>query len=311
MQKTRILIAGIGGVGGYFGGLLARRYADQRDVEVHFLARGSHLTEIQNNGLCVRKGTVEFIARPASATDDPSSIGLVDYIILCTKSYDLEAIIPQLLPCISSHTVILPLLNGVDNRARIKRLLPDALVLDGCVYLVSRLVQPGVVENNGNIEKLYFGLDGSPDAAFSMLGNILREAGIDVTYSQNISGIIWEKFIFISAFATATSYFDNTIGEIFEDPEKVNFLTDLIAEVIRIAQAKEISVDHGMLEKTLQKARALNHAATSSLHADFKRKSPRNELDALTGYVVAAGDAHDIATPAFDTAYRALVMRMS
>ena len=37
---TKILIAGIGGVGGYFGGLLAKHYYNNSDIEIHFIARG-------------------------------------------------------------------------------------------------------------------------------------------------------------------------------------------------------------------------------------------------------------------------------
>ena len=42
----RIVIMGLGGVGGYFGGMLARTYATNREVEVYFVARGKHGLEI-------------------------------------------------------------------------------------------------------------------------------------------------------------------------------------------------------------------------------------------------------------------------
>ena len=44
---VKILIAGIGGVGGYFGGLLARAFEQSPEVQISFLARGAHLHEIQ------------------------------------------------------------------------------------------------------------------------------------------------------------------------------------------------------------------------------------------------------------------------
>ncbi len=55
MTKTKIIIAGIGGVGGYFGGLLAKYFYNNVNVEINFFARGGHLKEIQNNGLKVVK----------------------------------------------------------------------------------------------------------------------------------------------------------------------------------------------------------------------------------------------------------------
>ena len=159
MEKTKVIVAGIGGVGGYFGGLLARHFYEHDRVAVYFLARGEHLRQIQSKGLKVIDGKQEFWARPTLATDNPQEIGKADYVIVCTKSYDLEAVIEQLKPAIGKETLILPLLNGVDSRERIKSLLPQNEVLHGCAYIVARLKQAGVVENSGNIQKIFFGLD--------------------------------------------------------------------------------------------------------------------------------------------------------
>ncbi|MDQ0968744.1 ketopantoate reductase [Flavobacterium sp. W4I14] len=80
-NKTRIVIVGIGGVGGYFGGLLSKKYSNGNDVEVLFVARGEHLKEIQNKGLTVIKGSENFVTKPYLATDDHNKIGVADYII--------------------------------------------------------------------------------------------------------------------------------------------------------------------------------------------------------------------------------------
>jgi hypothetical protein len=63
--KTRILFAGMGGVGGYFGGVMAHHFQGQNEIEIAFLARGEHLKTIREKGLTVRKGAVEFQAHPA------------------------------------------------------------------------------------------------------------------------------------------------------------------------------------------------------------------------------------------------------
>ena len=52
-KKTRILILGIGGVGGYLGGKLAGRYAGSDKTEIIFLARGENLRVIGEKGLKV------------------------------------------------------------------------------------------------------------------------------------------------------------------------------------------------------------------------------------------------------------------
>ena len=87
----KIAIMGIGGVGGYYGGLLARRYAGDKETEIIFIARGEHLKAIQANGLRVQSATHEdFTIRPTLATHDPSRHGTFDIVLLCVKGYSLS-----------------------------------------------------------------------------------------------------------------------------------------------------------------------------------------------------------------------------
>jgi 2-dehydropantoate 2-reductase len=307
MKKTKLVIAGIGGVGGYFGGLLAKHFYNSEETEIYFMARGAHLKQIQSGGLKVIKGKEEFVAKPKLATDNPEEIGIADVVIVCTKSYDLEATVKQLSPCINKDTIILPLLNGVDSRERMKKILPENVVLDGCVYIVSRLKQPGVIENQGTIQKLYFGLDGVTNKKLEQLENLFTEAGIEASDSQYISTIIWEKFIFISPTATATSYFDSSIGEILADPEKLNLLKALIEEVKMVAHAKRIPFAEDITEKTLNRLKSLPYETTSSMHTDFLNQKPVTELQSLTGYVVEEARKNKLSTPMYDKTYSKFV----
>lgn len=306
MIKAKIIIAGIGGVGGYFGGLLANHFYDNENIEISFYARGEHLKEIQKNGLKVIKGENEFIAKPHIATDNSSEIGIVDFIVIATKSFDLETIIQQLQPSINQDTIILPLLNGVDSKVRIKKILPYNIVLDGCAYIVSRLKQFGVVENSGNIQALYFGLDNIENNKLVMLENLFKAANIEASLSMNISTIIWEKFIFISPTATATSYFDKSIGEVLSDKGQYETTLELIEEVKQVAKAKQIFVSEDIKEKTLKKLKVLPFETTSSMHTDFKNKKSNNELESLTGYVIREGVKYNIETPMYNRIYAEL-----
>lgn len=303
-KKIRIIIVGIGGVGGYFGGLLAQKYQDSKEVEVIYIARGEHLQKIKSDGLKIIKGDTEFTAIPFLATDNFNEAGPADYIILCTKSYDLEETTRQLTPCLRPDTIILPLLNGVNNSERIKTILPSHTVLDGLAYIVSHIKAPGVIENIGNTQKIFFGVDGTSNDKLLLLEKMMQEAGIEATLSQNISTIAWTKFIFISAIATATSYYDQTVGEVVEKHEDT--LTELIEEVTEIAQAKNITLDPDIASKTLHQLKKVPYQNTTSMQRDFKSKKPHTELESLTKYVIEAGQKLNIPTPTYQKLYESL-----
>src|SRR3990172_6022993 len=103
----RIAVMGSGGVGGYFGGLLARAGED-----VTFIARGAHLEAIQSNGLQVKSVAGDFHVHP-KATNDPAAVGPVDLVLFCVKAYDTEAAGAQVRPMVGPQTAVLCLLNGV------------------------------------------------------------------------------------------------------------------------------------------------------------------------------------------------------
>ncbi|HRE73739.1 MAG TPA: 2-dehydropantoate 2-reductase [Flavobacteriales bacterium] len=311
MKPTKIIIAGIGGVGGYFGGLLAKQYFESEQIDIVFYVRGENLKAIQERGLKIIHGENERIAFPKLATNNPKEIGIADYILLCTKSYDLDSVLAELKPCVGPNTVILPLLNGVDSRAKIKEHFPDAKVWDGCVYIVARLIAPGEIHNSGNIQSFYFGLDTGIDAGMKNLEQIARAAGIEVTLSDSISKITWEKFVFLSPIATASSYYDKAIGELLSDQSCACTIELLIEEVLQIANAKGILLSADIRQRTLQKYHSLPPETTTSMHSDFKANKPKTELQSLTAYVVSEAKRYNLPVPNYEKLYSDLQNKCS
>ena len=138
----RVLVMGTGGVGGYYGGMLA-----QQGHEVVFVARGAHLEALQGRGLELRTtdGTVRLnpitaVARPADAG------GSFDLVLFTVKTYDTEAAAAAIEPVVGTGTAVLPLQNGVDAVDQLKAVLGPGPVLGGMTQIGARIVEPGVVE---------------------------------------------------------------------------------------------------------------------------------------------------------------------
>lgn len=301
-MKTKILIVGIGGVGGYYGGLLARKYENHPEIEISFVARGAHLEAIQQNGLKVIAENETFVARPAIATNNVSETGIADYIILATKSYDLAATIEQIKPCVGPETVILPLLNGADISERISRLLPGNEIWEGCVYIVGRLNEPGVVESSGGVHDLYFGLRNQTTEKLLFVEKLMLDAGIKAKLTPEIGKIIWRKFIFISTTATLTSYFNVGFRDLLTDDHRKDITLKIIREVSAIAHAEGIRFDSDIVETTVRHIERLPFGTTASMHSDFSA-GKNTELSTLTAIVIEMGNRHGIETPTYQKVY--------
>lgn len=304
-DKTHIAIIGIGAVGGYYGGLLAGHYHQSDDVEVSFIVRGENKKTIIDKGLRIQADEFDKVVHPDHITDDPSTLKTLDYLICSTKSYGLLQSIEQAMPCINEQTVILPLLNGVDSRDRIKGILPENEVWDGCAYIVSRLKEPGLIQTHSSLRTLYFGSDNGTEEKLKKAEQILRDAGIDVKWSKEIKKSIWEKFIFISAMATLTSYLDGTVGEVLAGEKGRNLFHSLLNEIKAVADARQIPLSENIVQDTIKKSIYMPPESTTSMHSDFQA-GKATEVESLTGYVVKSGHEMGKEVPLYEMMYKKL-----
>ena len=74
---------GTGAIAGYVGARLAAAGA-----QVTFIARGTHLAAIRTASIRIMSPLGDVTVAPASATDDPRTVGAVDVVLLETKLYD-------------------------------------------------------------------------------------------------------------------------------------------------------------------------------------------------------------------------------
>ena len=76
MTNKKIVIAGAGGIGLYFGGRLI-----QHGFNVFFLARGETKRLLKEQGLKIESINGDYTTDKAQVIDDPASFGLVDFIL--------------------------------------------------------------------------------------------------------------------------------------------------------------------------------------------------------------------------------------
>jgi len=139
----KIAVYGAGGVGGYFGGLLAVAGA-----EVHLIARGAHLAALRDNGLSVHSVGGDSVVR-LPATSDPADIGPCDYVLFCVKSFDTDTAAAQLEPLVGEDTAVLSLQNGVENEDRLAGVIGYEHVMGGLTFIFLTIEAPGVIAHAG------------------------------------------------------------------------------------------------------------------------------------------------------------------
>ncbi|MCE5262498.1 MAG: 2-dehydropantoate 2-reductase [Deltaproteobacteria bacterium] len=301
----RIAVVGIGGVGGYFGGKVALRYAGSAEHRVVFIARGAHLAAIRKEGLLLKTVEGDFRVTPDLATDDAAAAGPCDLVLVCVKEYALDEAASAIAPLLHEKTVVIPLLNGVDIAERLRSALPRGVILSGCVYISTFIEAPGIVRQVGGTCQLFFGPDDGNAEPFRPLETLLKDAGIKAELTDRIGVHLWTKYLFVSPMAGVTSLMAKPFGAVMADGKGKAMVRGLMEEIGRLAEAKGITLPAGCVEEALVKVARFPYETKSSMQLDYE-KGGRTEVDLFIGYAVRAGRALGIPVPLHEELYRAL-----
>jgi 2-dehydropantoate 2-reductase len=305
----KVAVIGIGGIGGYYGGKMAAKYAGAGEHQIMFIARGEHLKEIQKQGLRLTTAEGDLTAVPVLATDNPRDAGLFDLALVCVKSYGLEEAARQIKDNLHSETVIIPLLNGVNIAERLKTILPKGRILSGCVYISARIESPGIVRQVGGSCQLIFGPDQANDVEkYRPIEAFLQAAGIKAELVGQIALPLWTKYIFIDPLAGLTSMLGKPFGAILDNRIDRTMLEGLMKEVELVARAQGVPFPDDIVQVTMAKAASFPATTKTSMLLDLEKGRP-TELDIFMGYMVAAGKKRGIPAPLHEKVYSELLKK--
>jgi 2-dehydropantoate 2-reductase len=291
-------VIGVGGIGGYYGGKLTRLIEIDPAMKVYFIARGQHLEEIRKNGLLLDTDEGEFICKPTYATDNFSELPVLDLCLVCVKSYDLDNAMLSLRGKVASHTMILPLLNGVDIYERIRTRISDGIVLPACVYIGTHIEKPGKVTQRGGTCVVHFGHDPERKDFNKGIFNLFDTSGIKYIWYDNPYPEIWNKFLMIAPFGLVTANYDKTFGEILQSDELSRHAENIMKEIVSIAKVKGIDLPQNIVAETFNKAKKFPPDTRTSFQRDFENMMKSDERDLFGGTILRMGLELGISTDA-------------
>ncbi len=297
----RVAVIGAGGVGGAFGAALAKAGAD-----VTFVARGAHLAAIRANGLRIEGGRGETVVSPAQATDDPATIGPVDFVLFCVKLWDVESAGAAIKPLIGPTTAVIPLQNGIDSAERLIPILGAPAVMGGVAQISATIAEPGVIRQVGTFMRLVFGeLEGGKSARGEAFLALCQNAGFDATHSDQIVTELWMKFILLATNSALTAATRTPVGVLRDDPDIAPLFARASAEVAAVGRAKGVKLPDDVAERIAAFTRGAPPTMMASMAHDLIRGN-RIELPWLSGKVVSLGRELGVPTPVHEVLYAVL-----
>lgn len=290
----KIVMMGSGGVGGFFGAKLV-----QAGCDVTFVARGSHLAAMRENGLLIESEALGDTHLPkVQVTDDPATVGKADLVILSVKLWDTEAAAAQIKSIVGPDTGVLSLQNGVIKDHILRSKFGDAAVMGGVAYVGSHIGRPGVIHQIGTMQRIVVGeYDRRRSARAEYIYEAFKRAGVKSELSDDIRRSIWEKYVFLVGLSATTSAMRSTLGPILANPQSRDFMLQVMREVVAVGRAHGVALPADFADDRLVFADTLPGDMDASMHHDLKNGNPL-EVDWLSGGVVKLGREKDVPTPA-------------
>jgi len=289
-------IAGAGGVGGSIAAMLSLAGED-----VTCIARNSHLHAMQTKGLQFKSGLKghHLLRIPAFTAEEYQ--GKVDVIFVCVKGYSITSITDFIKRASHKDTLVIPILNVYGTGPKIASLLPENIrVIDGCIYIVGFKSAPGEITQMGQIFHIVYGARHADEflkTRMAEVAEVLRDAGIKVTISDDINRDTFVKWSFISAMAVTGLYYDCTMGRVQDkNDDAYKTFYKLSAETEALGKALGIEVEGGLLQHNLHVLTKLDPATTASMQKDMAAGN-QTEIKGQLFDVIALADEKGIAMP--------------
>jgi len=290
----KFVIFGAGGVGGFYGGMVARC-----GHEVVFIARGEHLRAMKEKGLTVKSFKHgEFNVKEnkkVKFTDNPKEAGKADVVLVCVKSYDTEEIAPLIKPMLKEDTVVVSVQNGIENEEILAKYLGKEHVLGATAFVGTYVSEPGVVvhEAAGLLE--IGELSGELSERVKRLVEEMKKCGIEARVSKDINYTLWKKLVWNVAFNPYSVVTKATVGEMLSFPETYEILRNLMLECYRVAEAYGVKLKPRTMENYLKSTPDLMNYKTSML-LDFEKGKPI-EIEGITGALIRKAEKKNIPVP--------------
>jgi 2-dehydropantoate 2-reductase len=301
----KVLIAGAGGVGGYFGARL-----QEAGNEVWFLARGANLRALRTRGLYLRSdfGDVD-LPHVRAVADAAEAGGPVEALLFCVKVYDNDTVADAIAPVVGAGTSITSLQNGVESEDFLRARFPDATVLGGVARVEAWRERPGEFRQRGPNNKLAVGaFRGDDDPAVVALGAAFDGTAVTFEHADDIVSELWYKLMSICCVGGITAYCRCPIGVGRADPELRALMESIAAEVEAVGVSRGVAFPVSRPVATVLRYidQVLDPELKASMCRDVEAGRPL-EVWWLNGAVVRFGEQLGMPTPANRTILDALL----
>lgn len=303
----KIAVIGAGAMGSIYAALMADAGHEVWAVDTW----RDHVDAINGHGLRVEGASGDRTVRTVQATTRIADVGQCDLCILATKASGVGPAAQAAAPVIGPDAMVLTIQNGLGAGDRIAAHMPSGNVLLGVADGFGASIKgPGHAHHN-SMKLIRIGeLGGGITDRLKRVEALWQEAGFNARAFENITQLIWEKFLCNVTFSAPCTVFDQTVGELMAQADHWAIALGAMNEAYAIARAKDIPLGfYDPVAYVTAFGSGMPHARPSMLLDHMAGRV--SELDAINGIVPVLGRETGVPTPYNDSLTAILRQRES
>jgi len=277
-------VIGTGGIGGFYGGILAKNGCD-----VHFLFHSEYNAALEH-GLIVNSCWGDFIINPINAYNSTASMPKCDVILVALKTVSESALSEMLEPILKPDSAVVLIQNGLNMEKRLAALLPDSVtVVGGMAYICTSRIAPAVIHHQ-DLGDVTFGIYRGEEEKILELCAQLKKGGVKAEMYPNLYEFRWKKLIWNIPFNGMTVILNATTEQIMADKASRALIYDIMLEVIKGAEVCGAHIPVSYADALMDMTDKMK-PYKPSMRLDFDNKRPM-EIEYMYSEPIKEAAAH-------------------
>lgn len=232
----KVLVIGSGAVGSLAAGILTKQ-----GFNVDLACKNAELADqINTDGLIFRFRHRKYLYFVPAYPGVQSTPGAYEYVLLATKTFDIDAPAMAVLEKLSAGGLIVSLQDGFCEE-KLARIAGSNRIVGAVVSWGATLGPDGIAEMTSPGEMIIGKLDGSDDPRLDNLQFMLNAIG-PTRVVTNINEHIYSKLIINSCVTTLGALSGLKVGALITDRNLRNIFVLIIREAIEVANALNIEI---------------------------------------------------------------------
>lgn len=269
MSSLQYAIIGTGGIGGFYGGMLAKA-----GEKVKFLFRSDY-EFVQNNGLKVDSVSGNFILPQIDAYNSVEKMGACDVVLICLKTTNNSLLKKLLPPLLHKNTLVILIQNGLGLEEDVAKDFPLLNLAGGMAFICSQKSGPGHISHLDYGKLTLAAYNEEAAAIVEQVAEDFNRSGVETVVLPDLESARWKKLVWNIPYNGSTVVLQTTTQELMDNPATESLMKELMEEVVAAANACNIShpIDKSFINEMLELTRNMT-PYSPSMKLDYDNHRP-------------------------------------